>query len=135
MTAAAGSLVRIYYDGRAELEPGHALMSTTGRTYIITEARRQEYGKHRGRWHLRCLVADGKPALNAVVYPLVWYRRGRPTPARRPPPTWTEPATPFWKAVVAAFQARRQHGEKSTEYRLALDRMEVERASAVEAGR
>lgn len=77
MTAPAGAIVAITYDGRSELEPGHALVTTTGRMYVVVEARRQERGKHRGRWHLRCLVAGDELPEQTTVHPLRWYKRGR----------------------------------------------------------
>lgn len=77
MTAPAGAEVSIHYDARRELEPGHAIVTTTGRTYLVVRARRQARGKHTGRWHLRCLVVDGAPLPGTTIHPLRWYRRGR----------------------------------------------------------
>lgn len=75
MTAPEGAEVGIYYDGRP-LEPGDALVTPTGRTYLVTAVRRQTRGKHVGRQHLRCVVAAAAPATARVV-PLYWYKRGR----------------------------------------------------------
>ena len=76
MAAPVGAEVRIYYDG-GELAPGQALMTPTGRLYLIVAARQQARGKHRGRWHLRCLVADRDSYRGGYVHPLHWYPRGR----------------------------------------------------------
>lgn len=73
--APPGSVVRIYYDSPAELSPGDALVTTTGRTYLIASCRRQARGKHQGRWHLACVVVDVPPPAGARVHPLRWYRR------------------------------------------------------------
>jgi hypothetical protein len=75
--AATGSVVGIHYDTASIVAPGHAIVSRTGRTYLVLEARRQERGRHIGRWHLQCLVADGGPPADATVHPLFWYRRER----------------------------------------------------------
>lgn len=75
--AGPGSVVKIHYDSAAEVSTGEALVTATGRTYIVVEVRRQTRGKHRGRWHLRCLVHDSGPAPGATVHPLRWYRRER----------------------------------------------------------
>jgi hypothetical protein len=68
-----GSLVRIAYDGPV-LEPGNALVTRTGRTYVIVEVRRQVRGRHAGRQHLRCLVA-APGSFTGKAHPLVWYAR------------------------------------------------------------
>ena len=73
--ASAGAVVRIHYDSPAELEPGDALVTTTGRTYVVVGCRRQLRGKHRGRWHLTCVVADTPAPAGARVHTLAWYRR------------------------------------------------------------
>jgi hypothetical protein len=76
MTAAVGNVVGLYMDTRAEVEFGDVIQTQTGRTYRVVEARRQERGKHAGRWHLRVLVvvaASITPSDN--VKPLRWYRR------------------------------------------------------------
>lgn len=84
MTAPAGAVVRIYYDGVAEIDTGHALVTTTGRTYLVVVCRRQSRGKHRGRWHLECLVTDSDPPPGATVHPLRWYRRDKRRRGQRP---------------------------------------------------
>jgi hypothetical protein len=73
--APPGSLVSIYYDARVDVQSGDAIVTTTGRTYLVASARRQQRGKHRGRWHLRCVVADGPPPADVLVHPLRWYPR------------------------------------------------------------
>lgn len=80
MMAPVGATVRITYDygGLPELGPGHALMTPTGRIYIVTCARRQTRGKYAGiRWHLRCVVADREAFRGGYVHPLYWNRRER----------------------------------------------------------
>lgn len=76
MTAAAGSVVGIYYDGRHVMAEGEALRTPTGRTYVVVSNRVQARGRHAGRQHLRCLVVDHVDP-GTQVFPLVWYRRGR----------------------------------------------------------
>jgi hypothetical protein len=73
--ALPGSIVSIYYDATEPIAIGDALMTRTGRTYIIVTARRQERGQHIGRWHLRCAVAEGTAPAAVVVHPLFWYPR------------------------------------------------------------
>ena len=74
--APVGAVVSIYYDGHL-LEPGDALRTPTGRTYIVVHARRQARGKHVGRQHLRCAVAEAGVPAGVRVYPLFWYPRKR----------------------------------------------------------
>lgn len=74
MTAPVGAVVSIYYDASAVVAEGDAIKTSTGRTYQVVAARRQERGKHRGRWHLRCLVVDDHPP-GVIVHPLHWYKR------------------------------------------------------------
>lgn len=75
MKAPPGALVRITYDSRDQVEPGDAIVTTTGRTYVVATVRRQLRGRHRGRWHLGCVVTDGGPPPDVVVHPLRWYKR------------------------------------------------------------
>jgi hypothetical protein len=75
--APAGAIVSIHYDAQEDVRPGHALVTTTGRTYVVMEVRRQQRRRHRGRWHLRCVVSDEPPPPDTVVHPLFWYRRDR----------------------------------------------------------
>jgi hypothetical protein len=74
-----GSIVGITIDGdpNETIEPGEAVVTTTGRTYIVVEARRQPHGKHAGRWHVRCLVHDTGPPAGVRVHKFFWYRRER----------------------------------------------------------
>lgn len=73
--APVGACVRIYYDG-AEVLPGDALRTPTGRTYVVLERRVQARGAHVGRQHLACLVAKDPPKGGRVLR-LRWYPRGR----------------------------------------------------------
>lgn len=75
MTAPAGALVKIYYDGPA-VPAGWALRTPTGRVYLVLERRVQSRGAHVGRQHLRCLVAKDLPD-GVPCRPLHWYRRAR----------------------------------------------------------
>lgn len=81
--ASVGSVVGIYYDGVAQIAVGDALRTPTGRTYIIVAARRQERGRHVGRHHLRCAVAEGEAPAGVHIYPLYWYKRTRRAPLSR----------------------------------------------------
>jgi len=73
--APIGAEVGIYYDGRA-VSVGDALVTLTGRTYLVTSVRCQAKGAHHGRQHLRCVVAEYPPPEGTRVLPLVWYKRG-----------------------------------------------------------
>ena len=75
--APIGANVAIAYDapGLEELGPGHALVTSTGRTYLVLVARKQTRGEYAGRWHLRCQVAEVAPA-GTTIHPLVWNKRG-----------------------------------------------------------
>ncbi len=74
--APVGALVRIYYDGEP-LAPGDALVTRTGRSYVVTSVRVQERGGHRGRQHLACLVASRQTRWAGRVHPLYWHPRSR----------------------------------------------------------
>lgn len=74
--APIGAVVGIFYDARVDVAPGDAIVTSTGRCYVVVHARRQERGLHVGRWHLRCLIQP-EPPEGARVYSLRWYRRGR----------------------------------------------------------
>ncbi len=50
-------------------------MTPTGRCYVIDNARQQASGKHRGRWHLRCIVVEGEVPPGVRVHPIFWYKR------------------------------------------------------------
>lgn len=75
MTAPAGALVRIFYDG-AKVLVGEALRTPTGRIYVVASRRVQQRGKHAGRQHLACHVCKEAPE-GAKVLPLRWYRRAK----------------------------------------------------------
>jgi hypothetical protein len=79
MAAPLGAVVGIFYDARVDLEPGDAIVTGTGRTYLVMTARQQRRGRHVGRWHLRCLIQPAPPE-GARVYTLRWYRRRRRAP-------------------------------------------------------
>jgi hypothetical protein len=76
--APAGAEVGLYYDARRDVAVGDVVETTrTKRRYLVMKVRRQERGRHAGRWHLRCVVlppdADVDP--DAVIHPVRWYRR------------------------------------------------------------
>jgi hypothetical protein len=73
--ASPGSVVSIFYDADEPIAVGDALQTKTGRTYIIVTGRQQARGRHVGRWHLRCAVAEGPPPAGVIVHRLVWYPR------------------------------------------------------------
>lgn len=75
--APAGALVRIYYDGWSNVQPGDALKTPSGRVYVVAEARVQTRGRHVGRQHLACVVADDASTVSGTVYPLHWYPRSK----------------------------------------------------------
>lgn len=83
-TAPVGAEVRIFVDLVDQVEPGHAIQTQTGRTYLVVACRRQARGTHVGRQHLRCIVVDSPsspgewmPAPGLVVHRIRWYKRGR----------------------------------------------------------
>jgi hypothetical protein len=74
--AGIGSEVGLYMDTPRLLEVGHFIETPTGRTYEITTLRRQERGKHKGRWHIRALVVSRASVPDeATVHPILWYSR------------------------------------------------------------
>jgi hypothetical protein len=73
--APVGAVVGIFYDARREVLAGDAIVTTTGRTYLVVSVRRQTRGAHAGRWHIKALVQAAPPE-GARVHPLRWYRRG-----------------------------------------------------------
>ena len=78
--APVGAVVRLTYDGFARLKVGDFLRTKTSRYYLILSLRRQARGKHKGRAHLACLVADPPTGDNlgeAAIFPLFWYPRSR----------------------------------------------------------
>ena len=72
--APVGAVVSIFYDARRDVVAGDAIVTTTGRTYLVVAVRRQLRGRYVGRWHVRALVQPEPPA-GARVHPLRWYRR------------------------------------------------------------
>jgi len=71
-----GSIVSLYYDARVFVEEGDVIRTPSGRQYRVVEARRQQKGKHAGRWHLKALVLDPTDDPGDVpVHLLVWYKR------------------------------------------------------------
>ncbi len=80
--APVGALVRLYYDSPTRVQPGDALVTRSGRLYLVAEARRQTRGVHIGRQHLSCIVASSDAEVSGQIHSVFWYprgRRGRPT--------------------------------------------------------
>lgn len=75
--AAPGAVVGLYMDTARELEVGDEIHTRSGRRYEIASVRRQERGKHIGRWHLRCLVLapDHPTDPDVAVHSIWWYPR------------------------------------------------------------
>jgi len=78
MGAPVGVHVRINYDAAlgVVIEPGEALVTATGRTYLILGAKKVG-GRNPNRWRLRCEVTDGPPPRGVFVHTLRWYSRER----------------------------------------------------------
>lgn len=71
-----GSVVSLYMDTPRILEVNHFIQTPTGRTYQLVTVRRQERGKHKGRWHLSALVVPASAIKeDDVVHPIAWYPR------------------------------------------------------------
>lgn len=76
---AAGERALLTYDpapGQVVTE-GDYIRTGTGRTYLVDKARRQQEGKHAGRYLLATTVMpdDHQTEPDAVVHLLAWYRR------------------------------------------------------------
>jgi len=76
LKAPAGSLVSLYYDSPREIAIGDALMTRSGRVYLIAELRRQTRGGHIGRWHIKAIVSETIPA-GTTTHPIYWYKRNK----------------------------------------------------------
>ena len=88
-SAPPGSVVRITYDSASyPVCPGDALVSSTGRVYLVDRARQQVTGKNAGRWHLKCVVAQAVPE-GVRVHTLRWYPRLADRAGARP--WWAQP--------------------------------------------
>lgn len=79
-----GSVVTLGYDNDDEVEAGDVIETSTGRRYLVHEARRVRRRpgvavRWRFRWRLQCVVLDPDEAHpeGARVHELVWYDRGR----------------------------------------------------------
>ena len=77
MTAPIGAEVGIHVDLVDQVVAGDAIVTQTGRTYLVVSCRRQQRGIHAGRQHLRCLVAESPPPAGVRVHRIRWYKRGR----------------------------------------------------------
>jgi hypothetical protein len=74
--APVGALVGLYYDSPRLIEVGDYLRTPKRRCYLIDSLRRQLKGKHAGRWHIKAIVvAEADIPADALVHPLMWYRR------------------------------------------------------------
>jgi hypothetical protein len=65
------------YDTDEPVQDGEYVVTGTGRSYLILDARCAERGAHAGRrWRLNCLVIEPDDVpVNATVHPISWYRR------------------------------------------------------------
>lgn len=75
-----GSLVKLTYDSRREVDVGDVLFTRTGRCYRIESARRQTNGLRAGRLHLIAVVLAEHVAdlpVDVVRHPIEWYPRRR----------------------------------------------------------
>lgn len=74
-----GAVVSLYFDGLHQLDVGEALVTGTGRAYLVVERRVQERGLHAGRQHLRCVVHASTASLprDTAQFGIEWYKRGR----------------------------------------------------------
>ena len=92
MKAPPGAEVGLYLDLVATVNVGDVVETRSGRRYLVVAVRRQERGKHAGRWHVRAVVLgeDELPAaflrLTAIdviagvgprVHRIRWYARHR----------------------------------------------------------
>lgn len=78
--APIGAEVKLTYDAPdRDVAAGDGIRTPSGRSYLVIASRRQERGKHAGRWHLRCIVVDGIPA-GVAIHPLFWHSRDARTP-------------------------------------------------------
>ena len=74
--AEIGTEVSLFYDSRNRVHPGDFMVTPTGRTYHVTQARIQHKGKHQGRQHLKAIVVEpGAPDEGDVVHVIRWYSR------------------------------------------------------------
>lgn len=73
---AAGQTCRLTYQTAVEVAAGDAIVTGTGRAYLVTAARRMR-SKLPGMWMLECVVADGAPPAGVRQHPLVWWKRER----------------------------------------------------------
>lgn len=78
MAAPIGAIVKLYIDGRAVLEVGTVVeTTTTGRRYRVLDVRRQHRGRHIGRQHFTAIVIDPAEQLEhgTHIVPIRWCRR------------------------------------------------------------
>lgn len=71
MKLPVGSIRSFLYDCDFDVDVGDVLQTTTGRFYIIIEARKSKNVV--GRWNLKTVVIDVIPE-NTHVFSLEWYR-------------------------------------------------------------
>lgn len=81
MTAAPiGTEVSLYVDLRERVDVDDLIVTTSGRTYLVTGVRVQLKGKHSGRQHLRAVVLDETDAralgTSRTRHMIRWYERG-----------------------------------------------------------
>lgn len=78
MKAAEGTEVGIYVDLAAPVAPGDAIVTPSGRAYMVVAVRVQERGKHAGRQHVRGIVThESRVPFGIQVHRIRWYPRPR----------------------------------------------------------
>lgn len=77
MKAPAGAVVSLYMDTLRLMEVGDEVRTRSGRRYEVVGLRRQERGKHKGRWHIQARVLPVEHPLDpdVTVHTLWWYSR------------------------------------------------------------
>lgn len=80
-TKPLGTYCKLYYDSPRDIREGDVLCTMAASFYRVVGVRRQERGKHAGRWHLECVrIGPGDVEEDDTVHPLHWYPRDRRRP-------------------------------------------------------
>ena len=73
-----GTLCKLHYDSPRDVQVGDVIRTGAGTCYRVIGYRRQERGKHAGRWHLDCVrIGPDDVEEDDTVHPLHWYPRNR----------------------------------------------------------
>ena len=77
-TKPLGTHCKLHYDSPRGVREGDVVRTEAGSCYRVAGVRRQEQGKHAGRWHLGCVrIAEEDVEEDDTVHPLHWYPRER----------------------------------------------------------